>query len=68
MDMLIKIAFIVIGVIAGFLFGFFFRKYVIDSKLSSAEQKVDLLLNNAKKEAATLKKEILLEGKEERQN
>ncbi|MDD3818907.1 MAG: ribonuclease Y [Actinomycetota bacterium] len=68
MDMLIKIAFIVIGVIAGFLFGFFFRKYVIDSKLSSAEQKVDLLLNNAKKEAATLKKEILLEGKEEIQN
>ncbi len=68
MDMLIKIAFIVIGAVAGFLFGFFFRKYIIDSKLSSAEQKVDLLLNNAKKEAATLKKEILLEGKEEIQN
>lgn len=68
MDMLIRIALIVVGVVLGFLFGFFFRKYVIDSKLSSAEQKVDLLINNAKKEAATLKKEILLEGKEEIQN
>lgn len=68
MDMLIRITLIVVGVVLGFLFGFFFRKYVIDSKLSSAEQKVDLLINNAKKEAATLKKEILLEGKEEIQN
>lgn len=68
MDLLIRISLVVISIILGFLFGFFFRKYVIDSKLSSAEQKVNLLLNNAKKEAATLKKEVLLEGKEEIQD
>src|SRR4030066_191608 len=68
MDLLIRIAVIGVAVVLGFLFGFFFRKYVIDSKLSSAEQKVNLLINNAKKEASTLKKEILLEGKEEIQD
>ncbi len=68
MDLLIRIAALGITVILGFFIGFFFRKYIIDSKLSSAEQKANLLLSNAKKEAATLKKEIMLEGKEEIQN
>jgi ribonucrease Y len=68
MDLLLKI--LIVGAIAilGFFIGFFFRKYIIDSKLSSAEQKANLLLSNAKKEAANLKKEIMLEGKEEIQN
>lgn len=65
MDLLIRIAALGIAVILGFVIGFFFRKYIIDSKLSSAEQKANLLLNNAKKEAQTLKKEIMFEGKEE---
>ncbi len=68
MELLIRIAALGITVILGFFIGFFFRKYIIDSKLSSAEQKANLLLSNAKKEAATLKKEIMLEGKEEIQN
>ncbi len=68
MDLLIRIAALGIAFIVGGLMGFFFRKYIIDSKLSSAEQKANSLLSNAKKEAATLKKEIMLEGKEEIQN
>ncbi len=68
MDLLIKIVSLGIAIIIGFVVGFFFRKYIIDSKLSSAEQKANLMLNNAKKEAQTLKKEILLEGKEDIQN
>jgi len=64
MDLLIRIVALGIAIIIGF----FFRKYIIDSKLSSAEQKANLMLNNAKKEAQTLKKEMLLEGKEEIQN
>jgi len=68
MDLLIKIGALGIAIIIGGLIGFFFRKYIIDSKLSSAEQKANLLLSNAKKEALTLKKEIILEGKEEIQN
>jgi len=68
MDLLLKILAVAAAAIIGFFLGFFFRKYIIDSKLSSAEQKANLLLSNAKKEAATLKKEIMLEGKEEIQN
>src|SRR4030065_1998335 len=68
MDLLVRIGALGIAIIIGFVVGFFFRKYIIDSKLSSAEQKANLMLNNAKKEAQTLKKEMLLEGKEEIQN
>ncbi len=55
-------------VIVGFLIGFFYRKYIIDSKLNSAEQKAKIILNDVEKEAQTIKKEALLEGKEEIQN
>ncbi len=52
----------------GFLIGFFYRKYLIDSKLNSSEQKAKSVLADAQKEAQTLKKEALLEGKEQLQN
>src|SRR4030065_1287494 len=68
MDLLIRIGALGIAIVIGFLVGFFFRKYIIDSKLSSAEQKANLMLGNAKKEAQTVKKEMMLEGKEEIQN
>ncbi|MCG9479416.1 MAG: ribonuclease Y [Actinomycetia bacterium] len=54
--------------IIGFVIGFFYRKFIIDSKLNSAEQKATSILGDAEKEAQTLKKEALLEGKEEIQN
>ena len=65
MELLLRILLSVAGIIIGILAGFYFRKYIIDSKLSSAEQKADLLVSNAKKEAQTLKKEAIIEGKEE---
>jgi len=65
MDLFLRIVALGIAIVIGLFVGFFFRKYVIDSKLSSAEQKANSLLSNAKKEAANLKKEITLEGKEE---
>jgi len=68
MDLLIKIVTLAVAIVLGFFIGFFYRKYIIDSKLSSAEQKANLLLSNAKKEAQAIKKEALLEGKEEIQN
>jgi len=67
MDLFLRIVALGIAIIIGLFVGFFFRKYIIDSKLSSAEQKANSLLSNAKKEAANLKKEIMLEGKEETQ-
>ncbi|GAH07603.1 unnamed protein product, partial [marine sediment metagenome] len=68
MDLLIKIVTLAMAIVLGFFIGFFYRKYIIDSKLSSAEQKANLLLSNAQKEAQAIKKEALLEGKEEIQN
>ncbi len=68
MDLLIKILALGVTIIIGFFIGFFFRKYIIDSKLSSAEQKANLLLSNAKKESQNIKKESMLEGKEELHN
>jgi len=65
MDLLLRIASLGIAIVLGFFVGFFFRKYIIDSKLSSAEQRANSLINNAKKEASNLKKELTLEGKEE---
>jgi len=68
MSLLIKIVIFAVATVLGFLGGFFYRKYIIDSKLGSSEQKANLLLSNAKKEAQTIKKEAILEGKEEIQN
>ncbi|MBM3712189.1 MAG: ribonuclease Y [Actinobacteria bacterium] len=52
-------------VIAGFFIGFFYRKVVIDNKKNSAESIAKRILEDAKKEAAAEKKEMVFEGKEE---
>ncbi len=54
--------------VVGFLIGFFYRKSIVDSKLSSSAQKAKNMLLDAEKEAQTIKKEALLEGKEQIQN
>lgn len=54
--------------IIGFLVGFFYRKFIVDSKLNSAEQTAKRLLDDAKKEAQAIRKEAIVEGKEEIQN
>ncbi len=67
MELLIQIGLLAGALIIGIFAGFFFRKYIIDSKLNSAEQKADSLINNAKTEAQSLKKEAIIEGREETQ-
>jgi len=66
--LLIVLRYVGIGVviiIIGFFMGFFYRKIVIDNKLNSAESKASRILDDAKKEAASLKKEAIITGKEE---
>jgi ribonuclease Y len=53
------------GVVAGIVAGFFLRKKIIENKISSAEETVGKLINEAKKEADTLVKEARLQAKEE---
>ena len=54
-------------IIAGFSLGFFYRKYIIDTRAGSVAEKAATLVENAKKEAGTIKKEAIVEGKEELQ-
>lgn len=54
----------VIALAAGVALGFVFRRYVIESRLSSAKTSAVSIIENAKKEAATIKKEAELEAKD----
>lgn len=49
----------------GGLIGFFVRKKYIESKIGIAESKARSIIEGAKKEAETIKKEMLLQAKEE---
>ncbi|MBM3705131.1 MAG: ribonuclease Y [Actinobacteria bacterium] len=52
-------------VVAGFFIGYFYRKVLVDNRLNSSESTARRILDDAKKEASSLKKEAVVEGKEE---
>ncbi|MFC1590997.1 ribonuclease Y [Thermodesulfobacteriota bacterium] len=54
-----------IGILAGIAIGFWLRKKVIESKISTAEEASEKILADARKEASSLKKESKLQVKEE---
>ncbi|NLX91269.1 MAG: ribonuclease Y [Firmicutes bacterium] len=62
-------AFTVIIVIVGILFGlgagYFFRKYLAEAKIKSAEEEAAKIIQEANEKARSLKKEKILEAKEE---
>ena len=60
----VAIAIVVIAVIT-FLLGWYFRKRVGEAKISNAEVVAKKIISDAKREAETLKKEKLLEVKDE---
>lgn len=64
----IYLAFAVIALIVGVVIGYYYRKSNHEKELVSARNTADLILEDAKKEAETLKKEMLLESKEESHN
>ncbi|NGZ75437.1 ribonuclease Y [Saccharibacillus alkalitolerans] len=49
----------------GFVIGYFIRKSLAEAKISSAEQAAEQIVQNAKKDAEALKKETVLEAKDE---
>ncbi len=53
---------------AGFLFGFFVRKYMAEAKIDSAEREAVRILNDASKEAEQKRRESVLQAKEEIHN
>jgi ribonuclease Y len=58
---------IVLAALAGFVLGLLFRWFYARYQLSSAEQLAQQVRKDALKEAETLKKEILIESREERE-
>jgi len=59
------IVIIILGAAAGFYLGNIYRKKVYESKLSSAEELSQKILENSKKEAETIKREAKLLAKDE---
>ncbi len=55
-------------VVVGFLLGYLYRKYIIDTRSGSVAEKAAALVENAKKDASNIKKEAIIEGKEEIQH
>ena len=56
---------LVIGIAAGFLFGFAYRKNIAEAKTMQAEEMAAKLVEDAQKKAETIRKETILEAKEE---
>ncbi|MBC8079171.1 MAG: ribonuclease Y [Gorillibacterium sp.] len=53
------------GLLLGALIGYFIRKSIAETKISSAKLAAEQIMESAKKEAEALKKEMVLEAKDE---
>ncbi|MEK4030121.1 MULTISPECIES: ribonuclease Y [Bacillaceae] len=61
----ITIIFILLGLIVGVVVGYFVRKSIAESKIAGAKSAAEQIIDDAKREAESLKKEALLEAKDE---
>lgn len=61
----ISIAFAIVALIIGFIIGYFISKQSIEKNLANAKTTASNILNDANKEAESLKKETLVEAKEQ---
>src|SRR5690554_4895158 len=64
MDIL-SIAFAIVALIIGLVTGSYFTKQSFEKRLANSKQTAEDIIEDANKEAETLKKEALLEAKEE---
>jgi ribonuclease Y len=63
----IFISILLVSVVVGVLIGYFLRRSIAEAKISSAEHAAQQIAEDAKRQAESLKKEALLEAKEENQ-
>ncbi len=61
----ISAAALVVGIIAGFIFGGIHRKKVAENEIGSAEQEAKRIISDAMRTAESRKKEAIIEGKDE---
>ncbi|MEI5906260.1 ribonuclease Y [Bacillus spongiae] len=64
-EALILIISILLGLIVGVVVGYFYRRSIAEAKIAGAHNAADQILEEAKREAEALKKEALLEAKDE---
>ena len=61
----IAIISVIAGILIGICAGYFFRKYMAEAKIKSAEAEAEKILQEANEKSKSLKKEKILEAKEE---
>lgn len=64
-DIIIPIVVAVAALVAGFFIGYFICKKIIEKKVGETDKRVEEMLNNAQNECKALKKEAILEAKEQ---
>jgi ribonuclease Y len=65
METILYILFIIVALAIGVGAGYYFRKSVAEKKIASAEAAAEAILEQAKRDSEALKKEMVLEAKEE---
>lgn len=65
MEFLIPIISILLGLLVGAVVGYFYRKSVAEAKIAGARNAAEQILEDAKRDAEALKKEALLEAKDD---
>ncbi|WP_432806564.1 ribonuclease Y [Mesobacillus maritimus] len=65
MEFFITIISILLGLIVGAVVGYFYRKSVAEAKIAGARNAAEQILEDAKRDAEALKKEALLEAKDD---
>lgn len=65
MEFLLPIISILLGLIVGAVVGYFYRKSVAEAKIAGARNAAEQILEDAKRDAEALKKEALLEAKDD---
>jgi ribonuclease Y len=65
MDPIILIISILLGLFVGAAVGYFYRKSVAEAKIAGARNAADQIIEDAKRDAEAMKKESLLEAKDE---
>jgi ribonucrease Y len=65
MEFFITIISILLGLIVGAVVGYFYRKSVAEAKIAGARNAAEQILEDAKRDAEALKKESLLEAKDD---
>ncbi|TDL34983.1 ribonuclease Y [Jeotgalibacillus sp. S-D1] len=62
---LIDIISILLGIIVGVIVGYLIHKFMMDAKIGGAKGSVEQIIENGRREAEAMKKEALLEAKDE---